>query len=180
MGSEWGWFSYAGHPGDRTLAQQLSGLDPLIAEIPGKTVLDVGCAEGLIALHLIDAGASYVHGIDVIERNIADANALKGKRPVTFEVQNANTYQPPRCSYDVVLLLAVLHKLKKPAEACRVLANAAKSLCAIRIGHAGLHFTDVRSGFVPQNIGLVMAELGFYLETETKGPHGDPTYIFRR
>ena len=47
-----GWFSTKGRLGDRTLKQQLMGLDPLFAECKGKTVLDVGCAEGLISIEL--------------------------------------------------------------------------------------------------------------------------------
>lgn len=173
-----GWFRYKGHPGDRTLEEQMTGLDSLIAEVPGKTVLDIGCAEGLISLALADAGAARVHGIDVIPRNIRDAKLLRGDRPVTFDISDANEYVPE--PHDIVLLLAVLHKLRHPASACRRLANAAKSLCVMRIGKAGLHFTDVRSNFVPQDIGAVMSELGFTLYLETKGPHGDPTYFFRR
>lgn len=175
-----GWFRYKDHPGDRTLEEQLTGLEPLVAEIPGKTVFDCGCAEGLIALHLADKGAAHVLGIDVIERNVTDARALAAKREqaVTFEWANADMYKPR--PVDVVLLLAVLHKLQQPAAACRVLADAARELCVIRIGHAGLHFTDVRSGYVPQDIGAVMDELGFRLAEQTKGPHGDPTYYFRR
>ena len=47
-----GWFTTAKRPGDRTLEQQLVGLDKVLAEVAGKTVLDAGCAEGLISMEI--------------------------------------------------------------------------------------------------------------------------------
>lgn len=41
-----GWFHTPGRLGDRSLDQQLMGLDSLFERCFDKTVLDVGCAEG--------------------------------------------------------------------------------------------------------------------------------------
>ena len=39
--------------GDRTFEQQMTGLDWLAEACRGKSVLDFGCAEGLISIHLL-------------------------------------------------------------------------------------------------------------------------------
>ena len=51
-----GWFVTDGRAGDRTLAQQLVGLDKI--NVQGATVLDVGCAEGLISIEMAKRGAA--------------------------------------------------------------------------------------------------------------------------
>ena len=61
MRAAMGWFvinhDKAGHrDGDRSLEQQMRGLEKLVREVHGKTVLDIGCAEGLISMALVRAG----------------------------------------------------------------------------------------------------------------------------
>ena len=51
-----GWFSTLGLV-NRTPDQQLNGLIGCSWRVWGKTVLDVGCAEGLISIELAKAGA---------------------------------------------------------------------------------------------------------------------------
>ena len=109
-----GWFSTPGRPGDRTLDQQLNGLDRLFMEARGKTVLDVGCAEGLISIELAKAGAIAVHGVEIVPEHVKVANKLRGDLPVTFEVGDANVWQPRR-SYDIVIALALLQKVSPPS-----------------------------------------------------------------
>jgi len=98
-----GWFSTPGRPGDRTLDQQLNGR--LFMEARGKTVLDVGCAEGLISIELAKAGAIAVHGVEIVPEHVKVANKLRGDLPITFEVGDANVWQPKR-NYDIVIALA--------------------------------------------------------------------------
>jgi 2-polyprenyl-3-methyl-5-hydroxy-6-metoxy-1,4-benzoquinol methylase len=175
-----GWFHTDARPGDRTLDQQLRGLGPMLEEVRGKTVLDVGCAEGLISIEAARHGATSVHGIEIVPGHIEMANQLKGDAPATFEVSDANFYQPTR-RYDVVLLLAVLHKLKNPSASCVRLADAAADLCVVRLGPIDFEIiSDARSNYVRQDIGGVMRGLGFQLERRELGPFDERTWYYRR
>lgn len=182
------WFSTPDAPGDRTLEQQLLGLENLWPEIEGKTVLDVGCAEGLISLECIRSGAGYLLGVD--SRNMAVNYAIANGRndPATnalnwqFGVADANVYAPDQ-RFDIVLMLAVLHKLKNPSEACRRIVTAARAgLVVIRLPpkHAP-DIVDARSGGKIHHIGDVMFALGFDLErAATDGPFGEWVGYYRR
>jgi 2-polyprenyl-3-methyl-5-hydroxy-6-metoxy-1,4-benzoquinol methylase len=175
-----GWFYTPGRAGDRTLRQQLSGLDPLMAEIQGREVLDVGCAEGLISMECAKRGAASVLGIEIVAGHVAVADTLKGDLPVAFEVQDANVYEPVQ-RYDVVLMLALLHKLRDPSAACARFAAAARALCVIRLGPNGEQsIVDARSQYVRQDIGGVMRGAGFTVERCEAGPFDEATWYYRR
>jgi predicted RNA methylase len=158
-----------GRPGDRSLTQQLEALDRLVASVRGKTVLDIGSAEGLISMHLIDKGAIAAHGVEIVPGHVEVANKLRKARACMFEVGDANTWAPQR-QYDVVLMLAILHKLQDPSAACRRFARAARDLVVIRLPPYGSAIIDIRSGNVPHNIEAVMREEGWRLDEETRGP----------
>lgn len=161
------------------------GLDRLWPEVAGKTVLDVGCAEGLISLTCVMHGAN-VFGIEV--RKPAVDFASKAARDAklhwaqaTFVWADAEHFQPAE-GYDIVLMLAVLHKLKDPSAACRRFAAAAKDLVVIRLPpkHAP-DIVDDRSGGVIHRIGDVMLDAGFDCEhASTSGPFGEWVGYYRR
>ena len=176
-----GWFNIPGRPGPRTGAQQLLGLDQLFAECKGKTVLDVGCAEGMISIELARRGALAVHGVEVAPRRVKVGRSRVGTLPVTLETADANVWQPRR-QYDIVLALAVLHKLKDPSSAARRLADACRNLLVLRMppemGHC---IIDGRSGCKPHAIDLVLIAAGFELErTAYDGPFGEFVSYWRR
>lgn len=164
-----GWFTTPGRLGDRTLESQLIGLDRLLRECDGQTILDVGCAEGLIGMELARRGARLVHGVEVVPGHIDVAKELRGDLPCSFEVANANSYEP-QGQFDTVLMLAVLHKLKDPSAACKRFAAAARRTVVIRLPPYGLVIVDSRSENVPHDIGLAMADAGFTLDEVVAGP----------
>ena len=170
------WF---GPGGDRTLAQQLIGLDVLRARVPGCSVLDVGCAEGAISLQLCDDGAAAVHGIEIRPDFVEHANKARGDRAALFEVANAETYTPKR-PYDFVLMLAVLHKLADPsAAAARLAASARIAVVRLPPRHAPKVY-DARSGFVLHDIERVLRASGFRALHLTKGAFNEWTGYFIR
>lgn len=158
------WFAINGAAGDRTLKQQIKGLGDLRDRIAGKTLLDVGCAEGLISTYLFDQGATAVHGIEVRPDFVEVATALRGDRAVTFEVADANDYEPVR-EYDIVILLAVLHKLRDPTAACKRFAAAARHMVVLRLPPKGAPtIIDERSNSEKHDIGRAMTDSGFQLK----------------
>lgn len=134
--------------GHRTLDQQMQGLSLLMRNAKNATVLDVGCAEGLITIEMGKAGAVALHGVEIRHQAVLDANRLRGDLPITFEVGDLNVWCPTR-HYDVLVMLAILHKLKDPKGALhRLLGYASPDLIAIRLpprsGNPTVH--DARSG----------------------------------
>lgn len=176
-----GWFEIDGvQTGDRTLEQQLEGLRPLFQMAPGKSVLDVGCAEGLISIGLHDLGAR-VHGIDVIPEHIAAANRVKGGRAILFDVADAAVYRPTR-QYDIVLMLAVLHKLPNPSGACLRFADAARETCVIRLPPDGAQPKPI-AGRGECNLSIIhhaMTVAGFRWTEDAAGPLGEWTSYWKR
>ena len=176
-----GWFNTPGRPGDRTFEQQLLGLDQLFSECQGKTVLDVGAAEGLISIELARRGALAVHGLEVVANHVKVGRTLVGDLPVTLEVADADTWQPRR-QYDIVIALALLHKLKDPSRVAHRLANACKDLMVLRLPPANGHMIiDGRSGCKPHYIDRAMVDAGFEVEhTSYDGPFGEFVSYWRR
>lgn len=176
-----GWFLGLGRNGDRTLDQQMTGLQQVVDEVKGKTVIDAGCAEGLISIALAKAGAESCLGLELIPSFVEIGNAQAQGLPCRFQVSNLNdddlsSVEPA----DIVLMLAILHKCKDPTGVCTRLAGLAKDLCVIRLPPSGPVIVDLRSGGVPHDIGAAMTAAGFVLEREDRGPKDEWLGYFRR
>jgi trans-aconitate methyltransferase len=157
-----GWFHTPGRPGDRTLDDQLKGLQPLLVNCRGKTVLDVGSAEGLISHELARRGAVAVHGLEIVPDHVEVANTLRRELPCIFEVADANHYVPAR-KYDIVIMLAILHKLRDPTDAVRRFAYAARESVVLRLPPVHAPFViDERSGFQRHDIAGALQDHGFW------------------
>lgn len=175
-----GWFIIGDRDGDRTVDQQMVGLEKVVGEAAGKTVLDVGCAEGLISIALARAGAQCL-GLEVVPSHVTMANELKGDLPCEFRVLDLNVadFEALQAA-DIVLMLAILHKLKEPARVCGALAERARDLVVIRLPPSGPVIVDARSKNVPQDIGAVMAAAGFKLEAVVETTMNEWLGYFRR
>lgn len=194
------WFTIPGvQDGDRTLDQQLKGLEPLLAEIRAgvprgpewdgrrkPSVLDLGCAEGLISRTCMEAGAQRVMGMDSNLVFIERALSL-GLDPhfATFILQDLNESPDADdlacCWSDIVLMLAVAHKMRDPAKFIREWAQFASGLLVIRLPASTPGFVkDERSGFVVFDITGELQALGFKLERVEKGHFDEWTGYFRR
>jgi SAM-dependent methyltransferase len=183
-----GWFSTPGRPGDRTLADQMKGLDWLLNTCLGKTVLDVGCAEGLISIELAKRGA-IVHGVEIVPQHVKVAQRLteelawdetfKQEIPV-FSVTDANTWVP-EADYDIVIMLAVLHKLKNPSLIAYMLAQHAKEAVVVRLppGPAPV-VIDARSGNKRHSIDKALKSAGFEFAGMDRGHFNEWVGIYKR
>lgn len=185
------WFKIAGHAkGDRTLEEQMLGLTPALEEARGRVVLDLGCAEGLIGREFVRAGASAVHGIEHLERHLVVAREQCAGLPMTFQHADIVTLArhempielPQR--YDIVLALAVVHKLSDPGIGLRFCAWSARRLVVLRLPALGPTGRGlIRSKYNASavcHIETVMAESGFGLEKTLDGPRREPVQYWRR
>lgn len=178
-----GWFKGLGRDGDRTLDEQMIGLERLFAEVPGKTVIDAGCAEGLITLEVAKAGAASCVGVEIVERFVDIAVRLAAEQglPCKFVAANLNDFDVSSLDpADIVLMLAIAHKLKDPSRAVGELADLARELCVVRMPPAGPRIVDPRSGNVPHDVTEVMVAKGFALEAVVAGPLKEWTGYYRR
>lgn len=179
-----GWFEISGlQAGDRTIDEQLTGLEPLFGLVQGASILDLGCAEGLISLRLMGAGAALVHGVESVVSRVETARRLFEERPAEFFVADLSRLgtAPPAGllpAYDVVLLLSIAHKFKAPEAFIRDAAARAASLVAIRLPAPTL--CDRRSDYVPLDVPALMASLGFDQVHDAPGPRGEWVGIFKR
>ena len=178
-----GWFVTPGRPGDRTLTQQMRGLSYMFDEVAGKSVLDVGCAEGLISMEAATRGARAVDGVEIVPGHLEIANQLANERGLTvcsFIQADADLFHPSG-PYDIVLLLALLHKLQEPARAAARFAAACNDLCVIRLSPNGTEtITDARTNNKPFDIGAVMRGAGFVVERKELGPFDEVVWYYRR
>ena len=132
-----GWFKIPGlQDGDRTPAEQLMGLAPALAAAKGASVLDLGCAEGVIALEFAKAGAREVIGIELLQDHINMARKVcKMHSQVSFVCAELahyiNTHPSPR-KFDIVLMLSVAHKLHDPGLMITFAAKSTRKLLAFR------------------------------------------------
>jgi cyclopropane fatty-acyl-phospholipid synthase-like methyltransferase len=97
----------------------------------GDKIVDLGCGAGLVARHLLEKGASEVHGVDLAEEGIRTAIELNKDFPgASFKVADASKCDHladgsfdkacsvdviEHCGHDVMLdIFAEAHRLLKP------------------------------------------------------------------
>lgn len=131
-----GWLKIPGirPDGDRTVEEQMLGLDRALAETAGATVLDLGCAEGAIGLAFERAGAKSVLGIEVLQEHLNVARKLcRGHVNIEFRRYDLNMTQGLNLgSFDIVLALGIIHKMHEPEQLLRWAARSALRLLCFR------------------------------------------------
>lgn len=187
-----GWFKVPGvrPDGDRTVDEQMIGLELALARAPGKTVLDLGCAEGCISIAFAKAGARSVLGIEALATHLEVAEKLKAglpwseRRVVRFSCANLkDVIATERASeeiwkYDIVLALGIIHKLPDPGDALRFAASATGELLCFRgPGREELKTWDgvvrAKHGRGSVNVPVMLKSMGFEMETAFDGVRGE-------
>lgn len=183
------WFKLPGQEGgERTLDEQLLGLGVAMAEAKGLTVWDLGCAEGLIALEFLKAGAARVEGCDYNRELVTEAERLRAGLPAEQRARvrfaHADLHQVLagglKASFDIVLALAVIHKLGTPERALRFAARAARRLLVIRLPVGSRGRFTTKHHFARCDVNAVMPHCGFRLGATEQGPRGELVQYWRR
>ena len=124
---------------------RLKGLEPLFESVAGKTVLDLACAEGVVARECLKGGAELVHGFELDGSRVAGAQAVcsafPGERSLfrQADLSDAEAFFDAHgdvllARYDVVLYLGLQHHLPYPARLSllRLAARLAGEMLVIR------------------------------------------------
>ena len=117
------------------LDSRLEGIAGVLEVCAGKTILDLGCAEGLIAQKFLENGAASVHGFEYDETRVRESLHRCSNFPqAIFRVADLSDW--PRFAekntdillerYDIVLYLGLHHHISR--EKRGALLNAALSL----------------------------------------------------
>ena len=84
----------------------------IAARVKGKSVLELGCADGVITEMLVPLAAR----LEIVEGAAAYARAIRAKVPATVAVHQALFEEfLPEKPFDVVIMASVLHHIVEPA-----------------------------------------------------------------
>lgn len=167
---------------ERALKDQMRGPDALLTEVKGKTILDLGCAEGLISLELMEkGGATLVHGMEAVLSRVTEArNRFCGTSAQFWcgDVEQFNQQQGVLPAYDVVLALSIAHKLRDPERFLRLAAGRSREFIAIRLPNPVIH--DRRSNFRKVDVPALMRACGFATWRDGRHHLNEWTGIYKR
>lgn len=176
------WFILGDNNGQIPLKRQLLGLSEI--DVKGKTILDVGCAEGMMALHFIENGAKLAHGIEIRPRAVEVAQSIAGYTGVSDKAKfwEGDLRKPDEAlnqdgmlsEYDVVFAMASLQKTKgKGGHVMQKIAEKCAGTLIMR-----LPFREIQTGWkTKSDPAEVLEQVGFELTRESCGyPTGKPPY----
>lgn len=100
---------------------RLDGLTDLTLRARGASVLDLGCNRGMVSMEMANNGAALVHGCDNYQQGIETAREVFADvRSVVSQFEVCDLSHGPASlepfgdrRYDMVLMLATYHKLKR-------------------------------------------------------------------
>lgn len=105
---------------------RLDGISDLLNRARGASVLDIGCNRGQVGYDFFLNGATVVHGCDIYEQGIlgardwfSDLRACESKFEIVDLTKGPSAVETAfgRRQYDVVVMLATYHKLKRVMQA---------------------------------------------------------------
>jgi 2-polyprenyl-3-methyl-5-hydroxy-6-metoxy-1,4-benzoquinol methylase len=159
-----GWFSIAGvQKGKYDLKDRIANLGTMRPRASGVTILDLGCAEGLIGKWLVDSsGANTLHGLDLHEPYIEMAQSLMRDYDARFlhaDFDHFETWldvnrEALLPQYDIVMALRVVQKLAKPDRFLSLIKPLVKKWFVIHVPTNPID--DARSGHKTVDITEVL------------------------
>jgi SAM-dependent methyltransferase len=110
-----------------------------------KTVLDIGCGDGVYTIELFDKiPVKRMLGVDYAAHAVEIAKAKSGARPIEYEVQSAYSLPYEAKSFDIAILRGVLHHLDDPVPALKEALRVANLVWVIEPNgyNPGLKFLE--------------------------------------
>ena len=91
-------------------------LAPLLPDLRGKSVLDIGCNAGFYAMEMKGRGAERVLGLDTDEEYLAQARFAAEVNGLRIEFRRMSAYDVGqlREKFDLVIFMGVLYHLRHP------------------------------------------------------------------
>jgi SAM-dependent methyltransferase len=183
-----GWFKIAGvQDGDRTLGEQLKGLNPLLRDIRGTRVLDLGCAEGLIADACIARGAEAAYGVEINQASVRVGQTMVDRMVFISHLDLNRTdlvveYLRTLPKLDVCLMLAILVRLRRPLELIdAVVKEQGPALFVVRLPSFMPGFVkDHRSGNIRFDVTARFNTHGYDLSEVEPGHYEEWTGYYRK
>jgi SAM-dependent methyltransferase len=120
--------------GKKHAQNRLVALQDLLADADGRTVLDLGCAEGLMTEKFLAAGARHVAAFDIKPKRIATARRLMPTPRARFAVADLSDWNAFERShellagYDIVLFLGIYQHLPKESRVTALRGAAERTL----------------------------------------------------
>jgi len=162
--------------------QRLDDYWSLRTQLPGASVLDIGCNRGLWSIQAALAGARAVHGCDNYRPGIEAVRQVLADFPgldVRFEVVDLSRGPDALAyfdwNYDIVLVLSVIHKLRRQmseALLADLLRNAASRTERAFVCRGNLEDLVLLAG--------VLRPLGFERDGGAISDDLQPAVIWRR
>jgi ubiquinone/menaquinone biosynthesis C-methylase UbiE len=111
----------------------------LAAPLQGRSVLDVGCGDGTLAVVSARNGAARVSGCDPDPRMVAQARAraIRGNTRIDLAVARSQALPFPDSSFDVVTCITVLTFVSDADNAIREMARVLRPGGRLVIGDLG-------------------------------------------
>lgn len=168
-----GWFKTPGYDGERTVAEQMRGLEYTLDAIkPSDTVLDAGCAEGHIARAVAER-TQFVDACDINKEMLAVAKGVcKGTRVRIYHHDFNNAWPGTFVRYDVILALAIIHKVHDPRRLLLDFAERTSHRLVIRlpVGSHGQIINKHGALKRPCDINAELTARNFVLSHQCEGP----------
>lgn len=151
---------------------RLDGMSDLLLRARDCSVLDIGCNRGMVSYEFADCGAAIIHGIDNYKVGIEGAREIfADRRDCEYRFEVADLTAGPivldslggRSEYDFVLLLAVVHKIKRGMhpDLLRALIYALGSRCKRYVAWRGTQRDDQGNDEEMRLLDSELARLGF-------------------